>query len=440
MSTLKERPSVAIIGRPNVGKSTLFNRLVGMRLAIVEDEPGVTRDRLHAPCDWTGREFTLIDTGGLQPATKEELYTAVEDQAKQAIFEADVLVFLLDGRDGVTPGDWEIADIVRKSNKPVILTVNKLDNVQQETKAMEFYALGLGDPFPVSALNGINTGDLLDEIVALLPPEMKLEETPKQVRTAIIGRPNVGKSSLVNKILGTERLVTSSIPGTTRDAVDVVFSFQGHKLIFVDTAGMRRATRIKEKVEYYSTLRARRAIDQSDITVLVLDALQGVSEMDQRIAGYAHEAGRGLVIAVNKWDLVKFDQEQFKYYQEEVRRRLSFCDYAPMVFLSALSGRNVGRLLETILEVHESQTHTLPQGDLNLLLQDLLAVTPLPQLRGQSTRVLKLTQLGTCPPRFKLTVTNPKAIHFSYIRRVENRIRDLYPYIGTSIRLFAGQK
>lgn len=429
------KPSVAIIGRPNVGKSTLFNRLIGMRLAIVEDEPGVTRDRLHAPCDWIGREFTLIDTGGLQPATGEELSSAVEEQAKQAVFEADVLVFLLDGREGITPGDWEIADLIRRSNKPVILAVNKLDNLQQEARAMEFYALGLGDPLPISALNGLNTGDLLDQIVTLLPAEKQQQVIPKQVRTAIVGRPNVGKSSLINKILGTDRLVTSSMPGTTRDAVDVVFSFQGHTFVFVDTAGMRRTTRIKEKVEYYSTLRARRAIDQSDITVLVLDGLEGVTEMDQRIAGYAHESGRGLIIAVNKWDLVKFDPKQFRYYKEEIRRRLSFCDYAPMVFLSALTGRNISRLLKTIINVRESQKHILSQTDLNILLRDLLAFTPLPQLKGQSTRILKLAQVGTCPPRFKLTATNPKAIHFSYLRRIENRIRDLYPYNGTAIKI-----
>jgi GTP-binding protein len=434
------KPSVAIIGRPNVGKSTLFNRLIGMRLAIVEDEPGVTRDRLQALCDWNGREFTLIDTGGLQPATEEELYENVEEQAKQALFEADVLVFLLDGRDGITPGDWEIADLVRKSNKPVVLAVNKLDNVHQENKAVEFFALGLGDPIPVSALNGINTGDLLDQIVALLPPKKESPSPLKQLRIAIVGRPNVGKSSLINKILGAERLVTSSIPGTTRDAVDVVFSFQGYRFIFVDTAGMRRRTRIKEKIEYYSSLRARRAIEHSDITVLVLEGLEGVTEMDQRIAGYAHEAGKGLIIAVNKWDLVKLDQEQFRYYQEEIRRRLSFCDYAPLVFLSALSGRNVERLLNTIIEVRESQTHTLPQAELNMLLRDLLAVTPLPQLKGQSTRIFNLTQLGISPPRFKLTVSNPKAIHFSYLRRVENRIRQLYRYPGTPIRLFAAEK
>ncbi|MFY9188412.1 MAG: ribosome biogenesis GTPase Der [bacterium] len=434
------KPSVAIIGRPNVGKSTLFNRLIGMRLAIVEDEPGVTRDRLQALCDWNGREFTLIDTGGLQPATEEELYENVEEQAKQALFEADVLVFLLDGRDGITPGDWEIADLVRKSNKPVVLAVNKLDNVHQENKAVEFFALGLGDPIPVSALNGINTGDLLDQIVALLPPKKESPSPLKQLRIAIVGRPNVGKSSLVNKILGAERLVTSSIPGTTRDAVDVVFSFQGYRFVFVDTAGMRRRTRIKEKIEYYSSLRARRAIEHSDITVLVLEGLEGVTEMDQRIAGYAHEAGKGLIIAVNKWDLVKLDQEQFRYYQEEIRRRLSFCDYAPLVFLSALSGRNVERLLNTIIEVRESQTHTLPQAELNMLLRDLLAVTPLPQLKGQSTRIFNLTQLGISPPRFKLTVSNPKAIHFSYLRRVENRIRQLYRYPGTPIRLFAAEK
>ncbi|NLG85663.1 MAG: ribosome biogenesis GTPase Der [Firmicutes bacterium] len=437
---MTKKPLVAIVGRPNVGKSTLFNRLIGMRLAIVEDEPGVTRDRIHASCDWNGREFTLIDTGGLEPTLQEELYDRVEEQARQAILEADVIMFLLDGKEGLTPGDYEIAELLRRSNKPVILVVNKLDNLQQESKALEFYALGLGDPFPVSALNGINTGDLLDEIVALLPPEEHLPENPNQVRIAIMGRPNVGKSSLVNRILGSDRLVTSDIPGTTRDAVDVVFPFQGYELVFIDTAGMRRVARIKEKVEYYSNLRAHRAIDRSDICILILDATEGVSEMDQRIAGYAHEAGRGLIIAVNKWDLIKFDSSQFRYYQEEIKRRLAFCDYAPIVFISALTGRNVDRLLQLILEVRESQTHVIAQEDLNLILRDLVTVAPLPQLKGQSTRLIRLNQINTSPPRFRLTISNPQAIHFSYLRQIENRIRNLYPYMGTAVKVFAGQQ
>jgi GTP-binding protein len=435
--TMSNKPVVAIIGRPNVGKSTLFNRLIGMRLAIVEDEPGVTRDRLHANCDWNGRDFQLVDTGGLEPYLQEEIYSAVEKQAVQAIFEADVILFMLDGKDGITPGDWEIAELVRRSKKPVVLVINKLDNLQQESKALEFFSLGLGDPFPVSALNGINTGDLLDKVVSLLPPDNEIEGDTNQIRIAMMGRPNVGKSSLVNKILGSDRLVTSNIPGTTRDAVDVLFPFKGRNLVFVDTAGMRKTSRIKEKVEYYSTLRARRAIDRSDIAVLVLDALEGVAEMDQRIAGYAHESGRGLIIAVNKWDLVKFDYAQFQYYKEEIMHRLSFCDYAPMVFISALTGRNLKPLLQSILDVRVSQTYTVPQTDLNLLLRDLVTVVPLPQLKGQSARPVKLDQVGTIPPRFRLTVTNTQAVHFSYLRQVENRIRNLYPYTGTVVKVFS---
>ncbi|MGI6128604.1 MAG: ribosome biogenesis GTPase Der [bacterium] len=434
---MSNKPVVAIIGRPNVGKSTLFNRLIGMRLAIVEDEPGVTRDRLHANCDWNGRDFQLVDTGGLEPYLQEEIYSAVEKQAVQAIFEADVILFMLDGKDGITPGDWEIAELVRRSKKPVVLVINKLDNLQQESKALEFFSLGLGDPFPVSALNGINTGDLLDKVVSLLPPDNEIEGDTNQIRIAMMGRPNVGKSSLVNKILGSDRLVTSNIPGTTRDAVDVLFPFKGRNLVFVDTAGMRKTSRIKEKVEYYSTLRARRAIDRSDIAVLVLDALEGVAEMDQRIAGYAHESGRGLIIAVNKWDLVKFDYAQFQYYKEEIMHRLSFCDYAPMVFISALTGRNLKPLLQSILDVRVSQTYTVPQTDLNLLLRDLVTVVPLPQLKGQSARPVKLDQVGTIPPRFRLTVTNTQAVHFSYLRQVENRIRNLYPYTGTVVKVFS---
>ena len=433
------KPSVAIIGRPNVGKSTLFNRLLDTRLAIVEDEPGVTRDRLHAVCYWNGRAFTLIDTGGLQPTVQNKLYQDVEDQAKTAMLEADVLLFVLDGKVGITPGDWEIADLIRKSHKPVVVVVNKVDNAGQEGGATEFFALGLGDPMPVGALSGLNTGDLLDEVVAQLPAEKEERPDYEQVRVAIVGRPNVGKSSLINKILDTDRLVTSSNPGTTRDAVDVVFEFDNYLFVFVDTAGLRRRTRIKERIEYYSTVRAERAINYSDITVLVLDGLDGATDMDQRIAGYAHEAGKGLVVAINKWDLIKFNQEQFQYYHEEIQRRLSFCNYAPLIFLSALSGRNVERLLGVIGQVRESQLHMLPQAELNVLVDDLLTVTPLPLRKGESSQVYGLTQSGTSPPRFRLHVSNPRAVHFSYLRQIENRIRQLFPYCGTPIKVFTEQ-
>jgi GTP-binding protein len=437
---LENKPLVAIVGRPNVGKSTLFNRLVGRRLAIVEDRPGVTRDRLYASCEWNGREFTLIDTGGLGAATEEGLARAVEQQARLAISEADVIVFLVDGRSGVTGADAEVADLLRRSKKPVLLVVNKLDNPKQEAQAVEFYSLGLGEPLALSALNGLNTGDLLDKIVALLPATAPTPQEEEAIRVAIIGRPNVGKSSLVNAILGSERVVTSPVPGTTRDAVDTPFTFEGHRLVLVDTAGLRRSAKIKEATEYYSALRTHRAIESCDIAVLVLDGPEGVCEQDQRIAGYAHEAGRGLIIVANKWDLMRLPPNELKVYQEEMQRKLSFCAYAPVLLVSALTGRQVGRLLETILEVQESQSHVIPPEDLAALLTDLLTFTPPPQVHGQATRLYALKQTATKPPRFSLIASRPEAVHFSYLRRVENRIRELYPYRGTPIKVTAVPK
>ncbi|MDK2926464.1 MAG: GTPase [Bacillota bacterium] len=431
------KPKVAIVGRPNVGKSTLFNRLLGRRLAIVKDEPGITRDRLHSTCEWAGREFILIDTGGLQPAASEGLAHAVEKQARLAIAEADLIVFLVDGKSGLTPADSEVADLLRRSNKPVLVAVNKVDNVKQEGRALEFYRLGLGDPFPLSALNGLNTGDLLDKIVALLPDKGTAPQETEALRVAIIGRPNVGKSSLVNAILGAERVVVSPVPGTTRDAVDTPFSFQGQALVLVDTAGLRRGARVREATEHYSALRTRRAIADADIAVLVLDGPEGVREQDQRIAGYAHEAGRGLIVVVNKWDLMKLSPPALKEYTEVLRARLSFCLYAPLLFLSALTGRHVNRLLETILEVKTAQNHVLPSADLAALLADLLAFSPPPQVHGRSTRLHELKQTGIRPPRFALVAGDPEAVHFSYLRRVENRIREAYSYTGTPIQVVA---
>ncbi|NLY49540.1 MAG: ribosome biogenesis GTPase Der [Firmicutes bacterium] len=434
------KPLVAIVGRPNVGKSTLFNRLLGRRVAIVEDRPGVTRDRLYAPSDWAGREFILVDTGGLGAAPDEELAKAVEYQAQYAIEEADVIVFLVDGQTGPTAGDFEVAELLRKSNKPLLLVVNKIDNLKQEERILEFYSLGLGEPFPLSALNGLNTGDLLDEIIFLLPPEKDSPGEDEVIRVAIIGRPNVGKSSLVNAIIGAERVVTSSIPGTTRDAVDTPFVFAGQKLVLVDTAGLRRTARVRDSTEYYSTLRTKRAIETCDIAVLVLDGPEGVREQDQRIAGYAHEAGRGLIIVVNKWDLLKLPPRDLNYYLEELKRKLAFCAYAPILLVSALTGHHVRQLLDTILKVHTSQKHVLPQADLDTLLADILAMTPPPQLRNRVTRLYRLRQTGSTPPRFSLVASDPEAVHFSYLRRVENRIRGLYPYVGTPLKIRAVPK
>ncbi|HHY92913.1 MAG TPA: ribosome biogenesis GTPase Der, partial [Firmicutes bacterium] len=371
------------------------------------------------------------------PASDENLTQAVEKQVRQAIAEADVILFLVDGQSGLLPADQQVADLLRRSRKPVVLVVNKLDNPEKEEKALEFYALGLGDPFPVSALSGLNSGDLLDKVVSLLPEAGPLAEVENPIGVAVIGRPNVGKSSLVNAILGAERVVVSSVPGTTRDAVDTPFSFQGRALVLVDTAGLRRPARIKESTEYYSALRTRRAIENCDVAVLVLDGPEGVRDQDVRIAGYAHEAGRGLIIAVNKWDLMQLTPAAVKEYQEQLRARLNFCSYAPLLFLSALTGRHVERLLTTVLEVSTAQNYVIAASDLDALLTDLLTFTSPPQVHGRTTRLVRLEQTGTNPPRFSLRATDPQAVHFSYLRRVENRLRELYPFPGTPIKITA---
>lgn len=424
---------VAIVGRPNVGKSTLFNRLVGGRIAIVEDVPGVTRDRLYHDTDWQGYEFTLVDTGGITDKP-EGLETEVRKQAEQALSEADVILFLVDAREGLTADDFAIADILRRAERPVILVANKVDNFEDLSILQEFYRLGLGDPFPISAAHGLNIGELLDKIVELLPRKIE-EESRQGTRVAIVGRPNVGKSSLVNRLLGEERVIVSEIPGTTRDAIDTYFRRGDKEYILIDTAGIRRRSRILETTERYSVQRAFKAIDRADVVLLVLDATEGVTEQDKKIAGYGHQRGKGAIIVVNKWDLIPKDSHTLDHYRKGVLQELYFMDYAPVLFISALTGQRVHQVLPTVDEVIAQARHRVSTGLLNSVIQESVLLTPPPTVKGRAAKIYYATQVDVQPPTFVFFVNDPEAIHFSYRRYLENQLRQAFGFQGTPLRL-----
>jgi len=427
---------LAIVGRPNVGKSTLFNRIVGGRAAVVDAQPGVTRDRLYRDTEWAGVPFTLIDTGGIA-TVDDDMAARVTAQARRAIEEADVIIFLLDGQTGILPEDREVAAILRRSAKPVIVAVNKVDRFDQPLPTPEFYELGFGEPIPVSAREGLNVGDLLDEAVSLLPAEETGaavgDEEPTAV--AIIGRPNVGKSSLLNALLGEERVIVSDVPGTTRDAVDTFLTRGERRYVFIDTAGIRRKNRISEPLERYSVQRAQKAINRADVALLVLDARDGVTAQDQRIAGLAEEAGRGIVIVVNKWDLVEKTTGTMDRYREAVLRELSFIDYAPVVFLSALTGRRVATVFPAIDRVREEFNRRVPTADLNRLLQDAFMAAPPPSARGRRLKLFYATQAAVRPPTFVLFVNDPELATKAYRRYLENRLRRAWGFTGTPVRI-----
>jgi len=431
---MPKKPVVAIVGRPNVGKSTLFNRIVGGRVAIVEGEPGVTRDRLYQDAEWAGRNFTLVDTGGLDFQETGEIVRGVRRQAELAINEADAVLFVVDARAGLTPADEEVAPVIRRTEKPVLLVVNKVERFDATGHIYDFYRLGLGDPIPVSAAEGLNTGDLLDRLVALLPPEAEDEYSPDVVKIAVIGRPNVGKSSLVNSILGEERVIVSNIPGTTRDAIDTPFERDGKHYVIIDTAGMRRRGRIDRPTEKYSVIRSLRAVDRSDVVLTVLDAVEEVTEQDKRIAGYAHEAGKASVIVVNKWDLVEKDDRTMNRYTERIRRELAFMQYAPLIFTSALTGKRVPRVLELVDFVAEQHATRISTADLNALIREAALQNPPPADRTRRLKILYATQGGVKPPKFILFVNDPELMHFSYLRYLENQIRSAYGFEGAPIR------
>ena len=435
------KPLVAIVGRPNVGKSMLFNRLVGQRLSIVEDTPGVTRDRIYAETDWNGRSFDLVDTGGIEPTADNEILAFMREQAQIAIDTADVVVFVGDISTGVTAADQEIAQMLLRAQKPVVLAVNKMDATGPVNPDIyEFYTLGLGDPIAVSAVHGHGTGDLLDACVDAFPPQTKQEEADASIRVAVIGKPNVGKSSLVNRVLGEKRVIVSNVAGTTRDAVDSRLENQFGSYIFVDTAGIRRKSKVDDRIEKFSVMRAQMAIDRADVCIIMIDAREGVTEQETKVAGMAHEAGKASIIVVNKWDLVEKDGKTMDRMREDIRRDLSYMTYAPVLFISALTGQRVERLCELINYVSDQSAMRITTGMLNNVLADATARVQPPTDKGRRLKVYYMTQTGVKPPCFVCFCNDAKLFHFSYQRYLENQIRTVFGLEGTPIRMVIRQK
>ncbi len=433
------KSTVAIVGRPNVGKSTIFNRLVGERISIVEDTPGVTRDRIYAKAEWLNTEFNLIDTGGID-LSDEPLLVQVREQAEVAIRESDVIIFLVNGREGITSADEEVAKILFRSNKPVVLAVNKVDSYEMQQEIYEFYSLGFGQPYPISGTHGLGLGDLLDEVVKHFPDRSGEIEEEDRIYFSLIGRPNVGKSSLVNALLGEERVIVSDIEGTTKDAVDTSFTREGQDFTIIDTAGMRKRGKVYEATEKYSVLRAMRAIERSDVVLVLIDAETGIREQDKRIAGYAHEAGRAIVIVVNKWDTVERSQEAMSDFEKEVRQHFQFLSYAPIVFLSAKTKKRLHTLLPAVTLAGENHAKRVKTNVLNEVIEDSLAVNPTPSVKGQKLKILYATQVATKPPTFVVFVNDPQLMHFTYERFLENRIRDAFGFQGTPVKIYARRR
>ena len=435
------KPLVAIVGRPNVGKSMLFNKLVGQRLSIVEDTPGVTRDRLYAEAEWLNRKFDLVDTGGIEPGTDSEILAFMRQQAEIAIQNATVIIFLCDVKTGLTASDQEVANMLLRSGKPVVLAVNKMDQVGTTNPDIyEFYNLGLGDPIAVSAVHGHGTGDLLDECFKYFPPEDEEEEDDDVIKVAIIGKPNVGKSSLVNKILGEKRVIVSDMAGTTRDAVDSYFENQKGKYLFIDTAGMRKKSKVDDPIEKFSVLRATMAIERADVCLIMIDANEGVTEQDTKVAGLAHEAGKACIIVVNKWDSIEKDDKTMDRMRQDVRRDLSYMTYAPIVFISALTGQRVDRLFDLINYVNDQASLRITTGMLNSVLADATARVQPPTDKGRRLKIYYMTQIGVKPPHFVCFCNDAKLFHFSYQRYLENQIRSTFGLEGTPVRLTIRQK
>ena len=435
------KPLVAIVGRPNVGKSMLFNKLTGKRLSIVEDTPGVTRDRLYAQAEWRGRTFDLVDTGGIEPGTDDQILSFMREQAEIAIAAATVIVFVCDIRTGMTAADQEVAGMLQRSRKPVVLAVNKMDSTGHNDPDMyEFYNLGLGDPYPVSAVHGHGTGDLLDACFEFFPPEDGEEEEDDVVKVAIIGKPNVGKSSLVNRILGQERVIVSNVAGTTRDAVDSYLENDWGKFLIIDTAGMRKKSKVDDRVEKFSVLRATMAIERSDVCVIMIDAQEGVTEQDTKVAGLAHEAGKACIIVVNKWDAIEKDGKTMQRMEEDVRRDLSYMTYAPVLFISALTGQRVDKLFGFIDNVVNQAAMRIPTGVLNQVLSDAQARVQPPTDKGRRLKIYYMTQIGVKPPHFVIFCNDAKLFHFSYQRYLENQIRATFGLTGTPVRITIRQK
>ncbi len=431
---------VAIVGRPNVGKSTLFNRIIGKRVSIVDDKPGITRDRIYGETEWNGKNFTLVDTGGIEPSAKDIILNQMKRQAYFAINTADLILFMVDGKDGLTPTDSEVAQLLRKNGKPVLLVVNKVDNYKKSFHNYEFYKLGFGDPLFISAVHGLAIGDLLDEVTDYIEkPHISIEDDDI-IKIAIIGRPNVGKSSLINAVLGEERVIVSDIPGTTRDAIDSYFETNEKKMLFIDTAGLRKKSKISKDVEFYSNVRALGAIDRADVVLMVLDASQSISEQDKRIAGIAHDAGKAIIIIVNKWDLVEKDSHTMNDFNKKIKDEFAFIQYAPVVFISAKTGQRVNRIFELISFVMDYYTFRVKTNVLNELIREATAVSEPPSFKGRRLKIFYAVQTGIKPPTFVFFVNDTKLFHFSYIRYLENTLRQTFGFEGTPIIIKPRQK
>ncbi len=432
---------IAIVGRPNVGKSMLFNKLIGQRLSIVEDTPGVTRDRIYGESEWCGRKFTLVDTGGIEPNTDNQILAFMREQAQIAIDNATVIVFVTDIKTGMTASDQEVANMLQRSGKPIVLAVNKVDGTGTvDPEIYEFYNLGLGDPIAVSAVHGHGTGDLLDACLQYFPPEDEGEDESDVIQVAIIGKPNVGKSSLTNRILGQERVIVSNVAGTTRDAIDSYFENSFGKYNFIDTAGMRKKSRVEDNIEKYSVLRATMAIERSDVCLILIDAQEGVTEQDTKVAGLAHEAGKACIIVVNKWDLVEKDDKTMDHMREDIRRDLSFMTYAPILFISAATGQRVNRLFELINYVNDQSATRITTGMLNSVLADAQTRVQPPTDKGRRLKIYYMTQVGVKPPHFVVFCNDKQLFHFSYKRYLENQIRGVFGLEGTPIIMSIRQK
>lgn len=430
---------VAIVGRPNVGKSTIFNRLVGERISIVEDIPGVTRDRIYAEAEWLHYTFNIIDTGGIEIGD-EPLLVQMRQQAEIAIDEADVIIFMLNGREGITAADEEVAKLLFKSNKPIVLGINKIDNPEMREEIYEYYSLGFGEPFPISGSHGLGLGDMLDEVVSHFPEKQSDDVNDDTIYFSLIGRPNVGKSSLVNALLNEERVIVSDIEGTTRDAIDTELRTDSQDFVIIDTAGMRKRGKVYETTEKYSVLRALKAIERSDVVLVLIDAETGIIEQDKKIAGYAHQAGRAIVIVVNKWDTIDSDEKAMKKFEDKIRAHFQYLDYAPIVFLSAKTKKRLHTLIPVIKLASESHSKRIPTNVLNDVIMDAIAMNPTPTIKGKRLKVLYATQVAVKPPSFVVFVNDPELVHFSYERFLENKIRDAFGFIGTPIKIFARRR
>ena len=435
------KPIVAIVGRPNVGKSTLFNALAGENISIVKDTPGVTRDRIYADVEWLNYTFTLIDTGGIEPDSNDIILSQMREQAQIAIDTADVILFMVDVKQGLVDSDSKVADMLRRSHKPVILTVNKVDSHEKYmADVYEFYNLGIGDPYPISSVNKQGLGDLLDQVIAQFPQSDMQDEEDDRPKIAVVGKPNVGKSSIINKLLGENRVIVSNIAGTTRDAIDTEVKWNGKEYVFIDTAGLRRKNKIKEELERYSIIRTVTAVERADVVVVVIDAVEGVTEQDAKIAGIAHDRGKGILVCVNKWDAIEKDDKTIYRYTNKVKEILSFMPYAEIMFVSAETGQRLPKLFEKIDMIIENQTMRIATGVLNEIMSEAIALQQPPSDKGKRLKLYYITQVAVKPPTFVIFVNDKKLMHFSYTRYLENKIRDTFGFKGTSLKFIIRER